>query len=197
VTHSIDGTVAGVDTLERQATRKIENGIPAVQALHTLSKDPKDAAALAQFDAHEKDLGYGFLVQRYAPDLNNVTPAQVQRAARDTIPPVAWVFWSFRAMVGFGLLMLAFFVLAVLYTLRNKVQDKRWFLIAAVWMIPVPFLANECGWLVADLDERFHAQRGLHGVLADRFCRLVFDLHRDRDVSDGARDPTRARAASR
>ncbi|EQD62241.1 cytochrome D ubiquinol oxidase subunit I [mine drainage metagenome] len=38
VTHSIDGTVEGVDTLERQATRKIENGIPAVQALKTLSK---------------------------------------------------------------------------------------------------------------------------------------------------------------
>jgi len=90
-------------------------------------------------------------VQRYAPDLNNVTPAQVQQAAKDTIPSVAWVFWSFRLMVGFGLLMLAFFVLAVLYTLRNKVQDKRWFLIAAVWMIPVPFLANEFGWLVAEL----------------------------------------------
>ncbi|WP_297903162.1 cytochrome ubiquinol oxidase subunit I [Metallibacterium sp.] len=151
VTHSIDGTVEGVDALERQATGKIENGIPAVQALKTLSKDPNDPAALAQFKAHAKDLGYGFLVQRYAPDLNNVTPAQVQQAARDTIPPVAAVFWSFRLMVGFGLLMLAFFVLAVLYTLRNKVQDKRWFLIAAVWMIPVPFLANEFGWLVAEL----------------------------------------------
>ena len=151
VTHSLQGTVRGVDALERQAQRKIENGIPAVQALQALSRDPKDAAALTQFDAHRNDLGYGFLVERYAPDLSKVTPAQVSQAARDSIPPVAAVFWSFRLMVGFGLLMLAFFVLAALYTLRNKVHEKRWFLIAALWMIPVPFLANEVGWLVAEL----------------------------------------------
>ncbi len=151
VTHSLDGSVAGIDALERQAAQKVENGIPAVQALQVLSKNPKDAAALAQFKAHEQDLGYGFLVQRYAPDLQHVTPQQVQRAARDSIPPVAAVFWSFRLMVGFGLLMLAYFVMAVIYTLRNRVQDQRWFLRAAVWMIPVPFLANETGWLVAEL----------------------------------------------
>jgi cytochrome d ubiquinol oxidase subunit I len=151
VTHSLQGTVRGVDALERRAQQRIENGIPAVQALQALSKDPKDAAALAQFDAHRSDLGYGFLVQRYAPDLSQVTPAQVSEAARDSIPPVAAVFWSFRLMVGFGLLMLAFFVLAALYSLRNKVQDRRWLLLAALWMIPVPFLADEFGWLVAEL----------------------------------------------
>ena len=151
VTHSLDGTVPGFNTLEQQAAQKVENGIPAVLALKQLSKDPKDPAALAQFKAHEQDLGYGFLVQRYAPDLRNVTPQQVRQAARDSIPPVAPVFWSFRLMVGFGLLMLAYFVLAVIYTLRNQVQHKRWFLKVAVWMIPIPFLANETGWLVAEL----------------------------------------------
>lgn len=151
VTHSIDGSMPGFDVLQQQATQRIENGIPAVQALQALSKNPRDAGALAQFKAHEQDLGYGFLVQRYVSDLNDVTPQRLQQAARDSIPPVAAVFWSFRFMVAFGLLMLAFFVLAVLYTLRNRVQDQRWLLRAAVWMIPVPFLANEAGWLVAEL----------------------------------------------
>ncbi len=151
VTHSLDGTVPGVDELEQQAALRIDNGIPAVEALQVLSKHPNDAAALAQFKLHEQDLGYGFLVQRYAPDLEKVTPQDIARAARDSIPPVAAVFWSFRLMVGFGLLMLAFFVLAVLYSLRNRVQEKAWFLKAALWMIPVPFLANEAGWLVAEL----------------------------------------------
>ncbi|HET9106925.1 MAG TPA: cytochrome ubiquinol oxidase subunit I [Steroidobacteraceae bacterium] len=151
VTHSLAGKVPGLNGLERQAQGRIENGIPAVQALEALSKNPRDAAALAQFDAHRSDLGYGFLVQRYAPDLSNVTPAEVSEAARDSIPPVAAVFWSFRLMVAFGLLMLAFFVLAALYTLRNTVQEHTWLLRAALWMIPVPFLADECGWLVAEL----------------------------------------------
>ncbi len=151
VTHSLGRTVLGVDALERQARRRIEQGIPAVQALRVLARDPTNAAALAKFTAHRRDLGYGFLLQRYAPDLSLATAAQVRAAARDTIPPVAAVFWSFRVMVGLGLLMLAFFVLAALYSLRNTVQSKRWFLKVAVWMIPVPFLANECGWLVAEL----------------------------------------------
>ena len=151
VTHSLRGTVPGIDALERQAVEKIRNGIPAVQALKALSKDPRDVAALAEFNAHRADLGYGFLVQRYAPHLSQVTPAQIEQAARDTIPPVAVVFWAFRLMVAFGLAMLAFFVLAALYTLRNRIQFKTWILKVAVWMIPVPFLANEAGWLVAEL----------------------------------------------
>ena len=150
-THSLDGTVPAIDALERQAVRQVEDGIPAVQALQTLSRNPEDPAALAQFNAHREDLGYGFLVQRYAPDLTRVTPAEIRQAARDSIPPVAAVFWSFRVMVATGLAMLAFFVLATLYSLRNRIQEKPWLLKLAMGMIPVPFLANEAGWLVAEL----------------------------------------------
>ncbi|MFC5527175.1 cytochrome ubiquinol oxidase subunit I [Rhodanobacter ginsengisoli] len=151
VTHSLDGTVPGVDRLEQDAAARIRDGIPAVSALQTLSATPGDPAALVQFRSHEKDLGYGFLVQRYAPDVSKATEEQIATAARDTIPQVAPIFWSFRAMVAMGLAMLAYFVLAVLYSMRNVIEHKRWFLKIAVWMIPVPFLACETGWLVAEL----------------------------------------------
>jgi cytochrome d ubiquinol oxidase subunit I len=151
VTHTLTGTVPGFDVLEREASERIRSGIPAVSALHTLSADPHNPDALAQFHAHEKDLGYGFLVQRYAPDVSTATDAQIATAAKDTIPQVAPLFWSFRIMVVLGLAMLAFFVLAVIYTMQNNVEYKRWFLKLATWMIPVPFLANEAGWLVAEV----------------------------------------------
>ena len=151
VTHSLTGTVPGFDVLERQAATRIRDGIPAVAALQSLSAKPGDADALAQFKAHQTDLGYGFLVQRYAPDVTKATDAQIAAAARDAIPQVAPVFWSFRVMVVLGLAMLAYFVLAVIYTMRNRIERKRWFLWIAVWMIPVPFLANEAGWVVAEL----------------------------------------------
>lgn len=151
VTHSLDGKVPGVDQLEQQAAQRVRDGIPAVIALQALSTRPGDAAALAQFDAHRKDLGYGFLLQRYAPDVTQATPAEIAAAARDTIPQVSAIFWSFRLMVAMGLAMLAFFVLAVLYSMRNRIEQQRWFLKIAVWMIPVPFLACEFGWLVAEL----------------------------------------------
>jgi cytochrome d ubiquinol oxidase subunit I len=151
VTHSMDGTVPGFDKLEQQAVERIRNGIPAVEALQTLSSKPGDADALAQFRAHEKDLGFGFLVQRYSEDVSKATDAEISKAARDTIPQVAPIFWSFRAMVAMGLAMLAFFVLGVIYSLRNRIERKRWFLKFSVLMIPVPFLASEAGWLVAEL----------------------------------------------
>ena len=151
VTHSMDGTVPGFDKLEQQAVERIRGGIPAVEALQTLSSKPGDVDALAQFRAHEKDLGFGFLVQRYSQDVSKATDAEISTAARDTIPQVAPIFWSFRVMVAMGLAMLAFFVLAVIFSLRNDVVRHRWFLKIAVWMIPVPFLACEMGWLVAEL----------------------------------------------
>ncbi len=153
VTHSLDGTLPAVDELEVQAQKRIRNGIPAVQAMEKLSANPRDADALAAFKQHGKDVGYGFLVQRYAPqgDLSKVTDADIARAARDTIPEVWIVFWSFRVMVGLGLLMLAYLVLATLVSLANQVEDRRWFLWGAVLMIPVPFLACEFGWLVAEV----------------------------------------------
>jgi cytochrome bd ubiquinol oxidase subunit I len=153
VTHSFDGTVPGADVLIQRAAERIRNGIPAVEALKRLSANPSDAEAMAQFEAHEEDLGYGFLGARYAPeqDVSRASPADIEKAAADTMPLVWPVFWSFRIMVGFGLLMLAYFVLAVIYTLFDRIEQRRAFLWLALWSIPIPFIACETGWLVAEV----------------------------------------------
>jgi cytochrome d ubiquinol oxidase subunit I len=153
LTHTMTKEVPGIQEIKAQAAERVRNGIPAVEALKILSKDPTNAQALAQFKAHEQDLGFGFLVQRYAPneDASQATDANIAQAANDTIPAVAAIFWTFRLMVAFGLLMLAYFIMAVIYTLRNDVEQHRWFLRLAPWMIPIPFLACEMGWLVAEL----------------------------------------------
>jgi cytochrome d ubiquinol oxidase subunit I len=153
VTHSLSGTLPAADQLQAQAMERIKNGIPAVLAMETLSSNPSDAAALAQFQAHAKDVGYGFLVQRYAAggDVTKATDADIARAARDTIPEVWMVFWSFRVMVGIAFLLLAYTVLAMLMSLTNRVQTQRWFQWVAVLMIPMPYIACEVGWVVAEV----------------------------------------------
>lgn len=153
VTHSLDGTVPAIDALELQAKERIRNGIPAVQAMERLSANPQDPEALALFEAHKDDVGYGMLVQRYAPDgdLSRVTQADVDQAARDSIPEVWLIFWSFRIMVALGLVMLGYFLLGLILTLTDKVQHYRRFLKFSVWMIPVPFIACEAGWIVAEV----------------------------------------------
>lgn len=153
VTHSLDKTVPSVAELQEEAKERIQNGIPAVLAMEQLGKNPNDTEALAQFEAHKEDVGYGLLLQKYAPegDVTKATDKEIELAAKDTIPEVWVIFWAFRVMVVLGLLMLAYFVTAIVLTLRNTVQNSRWFLRASVWMIPVPFVACEVGWIVAEM----------------------------------------------
>lgn len=153
VTHSLTQEVPAADQLVEQAKTRIRNGIPAVQAMMALSADPTNADALAQFNTHRADVGYGLLVQRYAPDgdLTRITDADVDRAAFDTLPEVWIIFWAFRAMVGFGVLMLGYFVLSTMLSLTNRVEKLRWFQWSAVLMIPAPYIACEAGWIVAEM----------------------------------------------
>ena len=129
----------------------MKDGIPAVLALKTLSADPTNPAALAQFRAHEQDMGYALLLERYAPDLTAVTPADYQRAARAVIPDVPVIFWSFRVMVLAGFVMLLYLGIATFCSMNNKVQERRWLLKIAPWLIPLPYIACEAGWLVAEM----------------------------------------------
>ena len=151
VTHSLNTPIPGADQVERDAITRMQNGIPAALALKTLSANPNDAAAMAQFKAHQKDLGYAFLLQRYAPDLAKATPVDFQKASRDVIPDVPIIFWSFRIMVAAGFAMLIFLIVATVYSLNNTAHTKRGLLKAAVWFIPVPYIACELGWMVAEM----------------------------------------------
>ncbi|HTR11581.1 MAG TPA: cytochrome ubiquinol oxidase subunit I [Paraburkholderia sp.] len=163
LTHTFDTIVPGIDRIEADAAARIRNGIPAVNALKVLSADPANAAALSQFNAHKDDLGYGFLVKRYAKDQDvaNATDEDIARASKDAIPNVFTIFWVFRVMVACGLLMLAYFVISVILSLRGDVARQRWFLKIAPWMIPIPFIACEMGWVTAEVGRQPWAVFGL------------------------------------
>lgn len=60
--------------------------------------------------------------------MNHVTAAQYQAAMRGAIPQVAPVFWSFRIMVGCGSLLLLVMLIALVQTLRGKIDQHRWVL---------------------------------------------------------------------
>ena len=64
-------------------------------------------------------------------------------------PPVLPVFLSFRAMVGLGVLFLALGLWAFLK--RHEIEGQSRFLKVLPWLIPLPYLANELGWTIAEL----------------------------------------------
>jgi cytochrome d ubiquinol oxidase subunit I len=151
-TRSIDTPVAGIDDLVRQARARIVNGMQTYAALQRLrsaagAADPK---ARAFFDAHQGDLGYGLLLLRFTNDPAHATPEQVDAAAWSTVPNVPVLFWSFRVMVGLGFFFIFLFTTAFYLATRHRFDQSRWFLKLAFFSLPLPWIAIELGWIVAE-----------------------------------------------
>jgi cytochrome d ubiquinol oxidase subunit I len=70
---------------------------------------------------------------------------------KDERPPVAWVFWSFRVMVGIGTLMVITGVMAVVLYFRKKLFDTRWFQVWCMALTPAGFIAVLAGWFVTEI----------------------------------------------
>ncbi|MDE2161010.1 MAG: cytochrome ubiquinol oxidase subunit I, partial [Burkholderiales bacterium] len=149
-TRSVTRQIPGIVEIEARNRARIVRGIDAVTALQALRRDRGDAQARAAFERSKDDLGFGLLLEKYVADVRQATPAMIDRAAADTIPRVAPMFWSFRAMVALGFAMLALFALAFWSTLRGRCGRQRWLLRWALWMLPAPWIAAELGWVVAE-----------------------------------------------
>jgi cytochrome d ubiquinol oxidase subunit I len=149
-TRSLDKPVAGIAELEAANLEKIRLGMQAYKYLVLLRSGDKSAANIAQFDKYKEHLGYGLLLKRYTDKVVDASEAQIQAAAKDTIPAVAPLFFSFRIMVGCGVLMLIIFSLSFFYNAKRQIMEKRWLLRAALYGIPLPWIAIETGWFVAE-----------------------------------------------
>jgi len=148
-TRSFDTQVPGINDLVEHAKDRIKGGIVAADALEKLQANRQDEAARADFQAHLHDLGYALLLKRYTPDVRNATEQQIQSAANDTVPDVAVLFWAFRFMAGIGFFFIALFVAAFYASSRRNFNHPK-LLRIALWSLPLPWIAAELGWIVAE-----------------------------------------------
>ncbi|BAD39627.1 cytochrome ubiquinol oxidase subunit I [Symbiobacterium thermophilum] len=66
-------------------------------------------------------------------------------------PPVALTFWSFRLMVGLGILMLALAIAAWWHHRKGTLPDRPLLLRFLLWSIPLPYIATNLGWMTAEV----------------------------------------------
>jgi cytochrome d ubiquinol oxidase subunit I len=149
-TRSTDKEVTGIKDLKLQHEARIRNGMLSYAALTRLKSGDKSPEARAAFLALRDDLGYGLLLKKYTPNVIDATEAQIKMAVNDTIPKVAPLFWSFRIMVGLGILFLFIFSASFYFLIRKRLAKQRWLLKLAVVAIPLPWVAAELGWVVAE-----------------------------------------------
>ncbi|WP_218509215.1 cytochrome ubiquinol oxidase subunit I [Variovorax sp. dw_308] len=153
-TRSLTTVIPGIDELVKRAEVRITAGLKAYEALQQI-RDAGSTTAVTQgvrdaFEFNGPDMGYALLLKRYVDDPRQATPEQIRQAAWDTVPQVAPLFWTFRVMVGIGMFLIlltaTFFVLSA----RRRLDRHAWLLKVALWSIPLPWIAAEAGWMVAE-----------------------------------------------
>ncbi|MGM0454480.1 MAG: cytochrome ubiquinol oxidase subunit I [Thermodesulfobacteriota bacterium] len=76
-------------------------------------------------------------------------------------PPAAVVFWTFRIMVGLGLLMIATGAMAIVLYFRNRLFDSRWFQYWCMALTPAGFVSVLAGWFVTEVGRQPWIVQGL------------------------------------
>lgn len=76
-------------------------------------------------------------------------------------PNVPIVFFSFRIMVGMGMLMLLIGTIGLYLRWRKKLYDKSWFLRGCMWCSPIGFIALLTGWFTAEVGRQPWVVHGL------------------------------------
>ncbi len=173
-TRSTNQPIPGILELVERAEHRIRGGQIAYGALQRVRADKNDLEAREMFDKHWQDLGHGLLLKRYREDIGNATQEEIAKAALDTVPRVAPLFWTFRIMAALGFYLIAFFAVAFYFSCRHNFEDKRWFLKLAVWSLPAPWIAIECGWFVAEYGRQPWA---VDGVLPTFYAASGLALH--------------------
>lgn len=143
-TRTADGYVPGVNdiikgytkedgTREPSVQEKIARGKKAIVALKTY-RETKAKDQLPILRENMKYFGYGYI-----------------KDAKELVPSIPICFYAFRLMVGVGCLLILFFALSLFLVYKKEIAQYRWFLISAIIMIPLAYIASESGWIVAEI----------------------------------------------
>jgi cytochrome d ubiquinol oxidase subunit I len=148
-TRSFTQQIPGIDDLVAHAQERIRSGLLAYDALERIKQNRGDRQAAAQLADHATDLGYALLLKRHVADPRTADAATIAQAAADTVPDISTMFWSFRIMVGLGFYFIALFAL-LFWDASHRNFSRRWLQHLMLWSLPLPWIAAELGWIVAE-----------------------------------------------
>jgi len=146
----IAGDAHGLNTLEHQPAK-----IAAIEGLWETEKGGTSLNLVGWPDMKEERTKYALSV----PHLGSVILTHtwnseirgLKEFAPEDRPDSTIVFWSFRIMVGMGLLMLLLGVLGLILRLRNRLYDTPWFQRFALAMGPSGLIALLAGWITTEV----------------------------------------------
>ena len=154
------GDMHGLNTLEHQPAK--------VMAMEGHFQSHPDGAPLILFGLPDEKAATvhseisipkaSSLILKHDP---NAPLAGLDTVPRENWPHVAIVFWSFRIMVGLGMLMLALGAVSLVARVRRKLYDWPWLHRFALVMGPAGFVAVLAGWVTTEVGRQPFTVYGL------------------------------------
>jgi len=109
-------------------------------------------SAVKSGDSQERDSLKGlFSTQSFQDNYFRYFGYSSVEKAEDVIPNISGTFYSFHLMVVLGFFFILLFSLALFYLFKGTLAQNRWFLWVCLLSIPLPYIASELGWIVAEL----------------------------------------------
>jgi cytochrome bd ubiquinol oxidase subunit I len=155
-TRSLDTVIPGIKDLVDRSKDRIRQGAIAWDALQKIRANPETVGEDIRetFEQNSNSLGFAYLLLPFTDNPMEATTEQVEQAAWSTVPNVFPMFYAFRIMVACGFYFIVFTSVLFYYSSAGRLEvlreKRRWILHLAVWSIPLPFLACEMGWFIAE-----------------------------------------------
>lgn len=151
-TRSFDKEIIGIKDLTKISEARIRNGLQQYRILKRVrsNKSPTPRQDKEYLRENFHDLGYALLLKKYRSDIENASNSEIKKAALDTIPKVAPLFYSFRIMVALGMFFIilfavSFYQMNIKHNFNNKILLK-----ICLYSLPLPWIAAELGWFIAE-----------------------------------------------
>ncbi len=141
-----DENVMGVNAMMKKGQLALAD-LASYKKAKKEKNDVGAAEALTRFDVNKDYLGYGYLS----------TP-------EEAVPSVPIVFNAFHIMVVLGSLFPVIFAAFLFYALKGTLTEKRWLLPIGLISGLLGFLAQQSGWVVAEVGRQPWAIQGLMPV---------------------------------
>jgi cytochrome bd ubiquinol oxidase subunit I len=148
VVEAVQGHANGAKVAETQPTK-----LAAMEALWETTQSAPQYLLVIPDETNQRNLvEFGAMpgaLSMLAYHDFNATVKGLKDFPEDVRPPVAITFVSFRIMVALGFLFLALTVYG--WFRRNKLLDSPGYLKAMLYAIPLPYIALEAGWTLAEV----------------------------------------------
>ena len=84
--------------------------------------------------------------------LNDLQAQYVHLYGAGNYMPIIWLtYWSFRWMIGLGMLMMLVAVVGLVLTRKNRIQLPSWVWNVAIWASPLALIAIAVGWTFTEM----------------------------------------------